>query len=237
MTTLRRFPVLALALIVVWLAAQPAAAAFKTLAKQAILIDADSGQVLFQKNAEEAMAPSSMVKMMTVYLTFSDLASGKLKLDDRFKVSKKAWRMRSSKMFIKVDTEVKVEDLIRGIVIQSGNDAAVAMAEGLAGTESAFVERMNALARPLAPPPDATAPPLRRHERQNALEYEHQRARGQQYGGYGVFHGSGFRTNKTPACRGLSAANRSATHCTSDGAPSGQPALPPRYRRSGCACT
>jgi len=90
-----------------------------------------------------------MVKMMTVYLTFSDLASGKLKLDDTFKVSKKAWRMRGSKMFVKVDTEVKVEDLIRGIVIQSGNDAAVVMAEGLAGTESAFVERMNAMARTL----------------------------------------------------------------------------------------
>lgn len=147
---MRRFPVLAaLALVVVWFTAQPAAAAFKTLAKQAIMIDANSGQILFQKNADQAMAPSSMVKMMTVYLAFSDLASGKLKLDDTFKISKKAWRMRGSKMFVKVDTEVKVGDLIRGIIIDSGNDAAVAMAEGLAGTESAFVERMNAKARAL----------------------------------------------------------------------------------------
>lgn len=121
----------------------PAFAAFKTQAKQAILVDLTTNQVLFRKAADEPMAPSSMAKLMTVYLLFDGLKNGQFKLDDELPVSKKAWRMRGSKMFVRVDTNVTIEDLIRGIVVHSGNDASVVVAEGLAGTEEAFAEQMN----------------------------------------------------------------------------------------------
>ncbi|MDJ0950514.1 MAG: D-alanyl-D-alanine carboxypeptidase family protein [Alphaproteobacteria bacterium] len=134
---------------VVWLMAifvANAAAALETRAKQAILVDMSTGQVLFDKAADQPMAPSSMAKLMTIYLLFDGLKSGRIKLDDEFAVSKKAWRMRGSKMFVKVKTKVRVEDLIRGIIVHSGNDASVVIAEGLAGTEEEFAARMNKMA-------------------------------------------------------------------------------------------
>lgn len=121
----------------------------ETKAKQAIIVDVNTGVVLYEKNAHERMATSSMSKVMTVYMLFEELKKGAIKLDDTILVSKKAWEMGGSRMFIQVDTRVKVEDLIRGIVIQSGNDATVAVAEGLAGTEDAFAEAMTVRAHEL----------------------------------------------------------------------------------------
>lgn len=127
--------------------AVPAQAQIETNAKQAIIVDAQTGIVLFEKNAGERMPTSSMSKVMTVYMLFEDLKRGRIKLDDTILVSEKAWRMGGSKMFIRVGERVKVEDLVRGIVIQSGNDATVAVAEGLAGSEEAFAEAMTARAK------------------------------------------------------------------------------------------
>lgn len=129
--------------------ARPGAAAFETTAQQALIVDMTTGQALYEKNADEPMAPSSMSKLMTIDVLFEELRRGRVKLDDRFLVSEKAWRMKGSKMFVRVDTEVRVEDLIRGVIVQSGNDAAVVIAEALAGSEAAFAERLNALGREL----------------------------------------------------------------------------------------
>lgn len=140
--------VLALAIFVM-AGAQAAQAQIETKAKQAIIVDVQTGAILFEKNAMERMPTSSMSKVMTTYMVFEDLKRGRLKLDDRILVSKKAWEMGGSKMFIHVGDRVKVEDLVRGIVIQSGNDATVAVAEGLAGSEDAFAEAMTRRAQEL----------------------------------------------------------------------------------------
>ncbi|MRG73483.1 D-alanyl-D-alanine carboxypeptidase [Alphaproteobacteria bacterium HT1-32] len=121
--------------------------ALDTAAKQAVMIDAETGAVLFEKNADELMPPSSMSKMMTVYMLFSKIREGSVSLDDNFPVSEKAWRKGGSKMFVEVDTRVKVSDLIRGIIIQSGNDASIVVAEALAGSEEAFARTATAKAR------------------------------------------------------------------------------------------
>lgn len=120
-----------------------------TTAKQAIVIDYETGAVLYEKNADEHMPTSSMSKVMTMYVVFDALKRGDIKLDDTFLVSEKAWRKGGSKMFVEVDRRVKVEDLIRGVIIQSGNDATIVLAEGLAGSEEAFVHMLNAKARDL----------------------------------------------------------------------------------------
>ena len=120
-----------------------AAEALETKAKQAILVDTATDTVLFEKNADALMHPSSMSKLMTVYMLFKHLKEGGLKLTDTFTVSEKAWRMQGSKSWVDINTQVAVEDLIRGIVIQSGNDACVVVAEGLAGSEEAFAKLMN----------------------------------------------------------------------------------------------
>ena len=140
---LNLFPVLAAA---VWLggaglAATPAGA-IETAAKQVILIDDSTGTVLLERNADERMAPASMLKLMTVYLVFERLAEGSLELDETLPVSEKAWRTGGSKMFVRVNTRVAVEDLLRGIIVQSGNDACIVVAEALAGSEAAFAEEM-----------------------------------------------------------------------------------------------
>lgn len=124
-------------------------APMETLAKQAYIIDAETGQVLFEKNAYERMPTSSMSKTMTAYLVFEALESGKITLDQQLPVSEKAWRMQGSKMFVALGSMVKVEDLIRGMLVQSGNDATIVLAEGLAGTEEAFAEAMNLKAQQL----------------------------------------------------------------------------------------
>lgn len=118
-------------------------------ARAYILQDYDSGDVLVEVNADEPVEPASLTKMMTVYAALAQLAEGKFQLDDRVLVSEKAWRMKGSRMFIRVDTEVPVEDLLKGIIIQSGNDASVALAEFVAGDESAFADLMNQYARQL----------------------------------------------------------------------------------------
>lgn len=114
-----------------------------TSAEQAILMDFETGMVLFEKNATEKMPTSSMSKVMTMLLVFEALESGKLRLDTELPVSEKAWRKGGSKMFVEVDNRVAVEDLLRGVTVQSGNDATIVLAEGLAGSEQAFAEAMN----------------------------------------------------------------------------------------------
>ena len=121
----------------------------ETQAKQAFIVDIKTGAVLLEKNADEVMPPSSMSKMMTAHMLFEKLQKGEIKLTDEFPVSERAWRMQGSKMFVPLNGKVKVEDLIRGIVIQSGNDACIVVAEGLAGSEEAFAEQMTKRAREL----------------------------------------------------------------------------------------
>ncbi len=120
-----------------------------TTAKQAVIIDATTGQVLFEKNADERMPTSSMSKTMTIYMVFEALKDGRLTVDTELPVSEKAWRMQGSKMFVEVGKTVRVEDLIRGVIVQSGNDATIVLAEGLAGTEESFGSAMTAKAREL----------------------------------------------------------------------------------------
>ena len=116
-------------------------------AKQAVLIDADTGYVLYEKNADELTAPSSMSKMMTVYLIFEKLQNGTLSLTDQLEVSKAAWAKRGSRMLLEENSQVSVEDLLRGIIVQSGNDACVVIAEAFSGTEENFSEELNIKAR------------------------------------------------------------------------------------------
>lgn len=138
----------AVALIVAsLLAPNGSAAEFKTAAKQALLLDYDTGAVLFEKNAEEIMFPASMTKIMTALLAFERLRDGSLSLDDELPVSEEAWRKGGSKMFVRVDTKVTVGELLHGIIVQSGNDASIVVAEGLAGSEAAFAEQMTDRAR------------------------------------------------------------------------------------------
>jgi len=119
------------------------ARAIETTAKQAILMDFETGTVLMEKNARSPMYPASMTKVMTAYIAFQRLSEGRLSLDDEIPVSEKAWRKGGSKMFIEVGNRVRVEDILRGIIVQSGNDASIALAEALSGTEGAFAEKMN----------------------------------------------------------------------------------------------
>tara|TARA_B100000989_G_scaffold153567_1_gene114566 strand:+ start:1445 stop:2584 length:1140 start_codon:yes stop_codon:yes gene_type:complete len=118
----------------------------ETSAKQAYLIDVLSQKVLLEKNKEQKISPASITKIMTSLIAFDLIKKGELKLDDKFKISKKAWRMSSkgySSMFIMPNDRVTVENLLRGIIVVSGNDACVALAEGIAGTEEEFVNMMN----------------------------------------------------------------------------------------------
>jgi D-alanyl-D-alanine carboxypeptidase (penicillin-binding protein 5/6) len=110
-------------------------------------MDVETGSVLFEKNADEPMPPASMSKLMTLAVLFSHLKDGRLTLNDTFHVSEEAWRMGGSKMFVRVDTDIRIEDLIRGIIVQSGNDACVVVAEGISGTEEAFAREMTKYAR------------------------------------------------------------------------------------------
>jgi len=137
-----RYALLALATLAVINPAQAAPPTFQTTARQAILIDFDTGAVLYEKDSDAPMFPASMSKIMTSLLVFDELRAGRLQLDSTFRVSEKAWRMGGSKMFVGVNDEIKIEDLLRGVIVQSGNDASIVMAEGIAGTEEAFAELM-----------------------------------------------------------------------------------------------
>jgi len=108
-----------------------------------LLIDADSQKVLVEHNGHQALPPASLTKIMTHYLVAAELEAGRASLDDMVPVSERAWRMEGSTMFIDVGSEVRLEDLLRGLIIQSGNDASVALAEYVAGTEEAFADTMN----------------------------------------------------------------------------------------------
>lgn len=128
--------------------------AIGTAAKQAFLIDFDTKTVLFEKQADKPMPPASMSKLMTAYVLFDHLQNGSLDLDDEFRVSRNAWKKGgaktgSSTMFLKEGQRVKVRDLLRGIIVQSGNDACIVAAEGLAGSEEDFVALENAKAKEL----------------------------------------------------------------------------------------
>lgn len=115
----------------------------ETSAKQAFLVDYTTGAVLLSKEADTPVHPSSMSKLMTLYVLFQRIKDGRVALDSTFKVSEKAWRMEGSRSFLPLASEVKVEDLIRGIIIQSGNDACVVVAEGVSGSEEAFAQELN----------------------------------------------------------------------------------------------
>jgi D-alanyl-D-alanine carboxypeptidase (penicillin-binding protein 5/6) len=122
---------------------------FDTIARQALIIDAETDAVLLEKHADERMAPSSMLKLMTLYIVFDMLKRGRLQLKQELPISERAWKMQGSKMFVQIGTQVPVEALLRGVIVQSGNDATVALAEGVAGSEAQFVELMAAKAREL----------------------------------------------------------------------------------------
>ena len=123
--------------------AAPAAATIETQAREAIVVDISTGSVLFEHNADQRMPTASMSKIMTMYLVFEALAEGRLSLDDMVPVSERAWRMGGSRMFVEVGAMVRVEDLVRGVIVQSGNDASVVLAEAVAGSEEEFARRMN----------------------------------------------------------------------------------------------
>lgn len=127
----------------------PVPAAPAVPARAYILLDARSTDVLAEKEADVPMDPASITKLMTAYAVFMELQKGSLSMDDMVTVSEKAWRTQGSRTFIEVGSRVRLEDLIRGMIIQSGNDASVALAEHVAGTESAFAELMNEYARRL----------------------------------------------------------------------------------------
>lgn len=120
-----------------------------TLAQFAFMIDPQTSTVLLFKDADKPMHPSSMAKLMTIYIAFEELAAGRLKPDTRFRVSERAYKMQGSRMFVELNSEVSVEDLIKGMIVLSGNDACVVIAEGLAGSEESFAERMNKRAKEL----------------------------------------------------------------------------------------
>ena len=108
-----------------------------------VLLDAQTGQIIVEENADEPLPPASLTKIMTAYIAVEEIINGNLNLTDLVHISEKAWRMEGSKMFIDVNSQVSVEDLLRGIIIQSGNDASVAIAEHIAGSEEAFADMMN----------------------------------------------------------------------------------------------
>lgn len=125
----------------------PAAPAIE--ATSYVLLDFYSGRVLAESNADKRLEPASLTKIMTAYVVFRELHAGNIQLSDPVTVSEKAWRTEGSRMFIEVNTQVTLEDLLKGMIVQSGNDASVALAEHVSGSESAFAELMNAHAERL----------------------------------------------------------------------------------------
>jgi serine-type D-Ala-D-Ala carboxypeptidase (penicillin-binding protein 5/6) len=157
----------AAALLAAGLAAEPAGAASKaksktisvaeppanpsggieTQAKHALILETETGVVLLDKGADERIPPASMSKIMTAYIVFGMLKEGRAKLTDQLPVSERAWRLQGSKMFVPIGGSISIDDLLKGVIIQSGNDACLVLAEGLAGSEEAFVALMNQKAK------------------------------------------------------------------------------------------
>ena len=121
----------------------------KTLGKQVIIYDHELKKILFEKNSNDLMKPASMAKIMTAYIVFDRLQEGSLSLDDTFVVSKNAWQKGGSRTFLKLNSEVTISNLLRGLIVQSGNDAAIVLAEGIAGSEEDFAIQMNQYANSL----------------------------------------------------------------------------------------
>jgi D-alanyl-D-alanine carboxypeptidase (penicillin-binding protein 5/6) len=134
---------LLIVVIMIGVAFPASAAEITSPAKQVHVTDYSSGKVLFSKNADEPMKPASMAKIMTVFVAFERITNGGLKMSDEFVVSTKAWKKGGSRSFFEVGSKVKVSDVLHGIIVQSGNDAAIVMAEGISGTENAFANEMN----------------------------------------------------------------------------------------------
>jgi len=124
-------------------AALPVPAAPQIDAESYLLMDFDSGVLLAEHNIDTRLQPASLTKMMTAYIVYNELANGSLSKDDVTLVSEKAWRMGGSRMFIEVGKKVPIDDLVRGLIVQSGNDASVALAEAIAGSEQQFADYMN----------------------------------------------------------------------------------------------
>ncbi|HLT04857.1 MAG TPA: D-alanyl-D-alanine carboxypeptidase family protein [Pseudomonas sp.] len=141
--------ILAFSASVSWAAAPIIPAPPQLAAKSYVLMDATSGQVLVEHNADERLPPASLTKLMTAYIASLDINRGQIREEDLVRVSEKAWRTGGSRMFIQVGSQVSVSDLLHGIIIQSGNDASVALAEHIAGSEDAFADLMNQQARRL----------------------------------------------------------------------------------------
>ena len=121
----------------------------KVKAKSYVLMEYSTGKILENENADLELAPASLTKVMSAYVVFEELKSGRLKLDDKIKISKKSWKTQGSKTFVKVGDYVPVEELIKGMIVQSGNDATVALAEHIGGSEAGFAELMNYQAKKL----------------------------------------------------------------------------------------
>ena len=136
-----------LLLLIVFLLFTRQSFAIESIAKTALVIDLSTNEILLEKNSTEKTYPSSMTKMMTALVAFEKIKDGSLSLDQEFIISKKAWKMGGSKMFIEVDKRVSVYDLLLGVVVQSGNDASIAIAEGISGSEEIFAIEMNNLGK------------------------------------------------------------------------------------------
>ena len=124
-------------------AVMPVPAPPELAAKSYLLIDFNSGRVIAEKNINDKIEPASITKMMTAYVVYKEMEAGRLTMDEEVSISKKAWNMGGSKMFIEVGKKVHVKDLLNGLIIQSGNDASVALAEHIAGSETTFADYMN----------------------------------------------------------------------------------------------
>ena len=141
--------ILALTLMIIPLKVCSNILKLKTPAKQVILYDHEIKKILFEKNSNDIMKPASMAKIMTAYIVFDRLQEGSLSLEDKFVVSKNAWKKGGSRTFLKLNSEVTISDLLMGLIVQSGNDAAIVLAEGISGSEEDFALQMNQYANSL----------------------------------------------------------------------------------------
>ena len=120
-----------------------------TKAEQAVVIDFDTNEVLFEKNSNQRVIPASMTKIMTIYVAFDRIKNSNFNINNKCRISAKAYKMGGSRTFLEIDDQVTVDDLLKGIIVQSGNDASIALAECLGGTEEDFAKLMNVYAKKL----------------------------------------------------------------------------------------